>query len=171
MNQNDFDMAKKWYSENNHELQIIIDILQTNKEIFSLKRQENSEERWLTYTLRISSHPVRGYTILFDYENSNNDTLFMNNNFTSILTTSNQNLSSILDSNNISISDFLKIVSFLDNKKIFIITRLIDFNYILILVDPTYGLLYNPEGELPKHPEAQEIKKITDHIYYYKQKP
>lgn len=177
-NKDIFMEAKKLYQENKQNFSEIISLMDSKKEVYSLNRYESSfpdntfsnKAYWLNYTLRVSMIR-KGFIIFIDSNYKGKESSFWEKELYEIKTNGNHNLQEILDSNHITKQTFMKLKDFLSKNKFYMITRVIDSDYIIIMINQTSGFLYSPEQEMPKYVEADEIRKIDDHIYYFKLKP
>jgi len=173
-----FEEAKEIYNANKQSFSEIISLLNSNKKVYFLNRYESTfsdkvfsdKSYWVNYTLGVSTIR-RGFIIFIDSSYQNNESLFWEKDLAKIKTNQSLSLQEILDSNDISNETFMQLKDFLSKNNFNTITRIIDSDYIIILIDQTTGLIYTPQNTVPKYVEAQDIKKIDDHMYYFKLRP
>lgn len=173
---NSFEESKKIYFENKENFSEVINLFESIKEINSLRRYESSfpdniftdKAHWLNYTLEVISDR-RGFIIFIDNSYKTKEPLYWGREFSEVKTNSELNLQDILDSNNISKEAFIKFKDFLSKNEFYLISKVLETNYLIIMINQTSGFLYNPNEGIPKYIEANIIQKIDEHVFYFNQ--
>lgn len=166
------------YENNKVDFEKALELFKKEKEVLSLRRLEKNDSFhffressvWLVYNL-VLNDGKDNLTILIDTTYKGRESQFWEKNNYQVESTNGMSLIAFLDSNNVALESFKTLKHFLTNNNLLMISREIDSEKITIMLNENEGYLYNPGDSFPHYVEANEIRKIDDKIYYFKQRP